>query len=320
MNGGSTERDDFPETRSAAASDDDERRARRERSREERKAIRRKRRKAQRQADREGVVRGDTVPGFKVGFLVAGVQKGGTSTLHAYLMRHPEISPFEFKELHFFDDEAHDWSAPRYERFHRAFTVRPEAKIYGECTPVYSYWDPSLPRIRAYSADMRFIVVFRNPIDRAFSHWAMSYARDDDALLFGEAIREGRDRVANDTPLGLSQRVHSYVERGFYGAQVRRFLTFYPREQLLPLTSEELFKSHSTALAKVAEFLGVSPFPDELGAMHVNSKKKINEYPSALTRADATLLAETYRDDLAEFQALTGLDVSHWLDVSRYPA
>ena len=288
-------------------------------SREERKAARRERRRAERRAERASGASGDGDPGFRVGFLVAGVQKGGTSTLHAYLEQHPEIGLGGSKELHFFDKESLDWSSPRYDRYHRSFAIRDGVRLYGECTPVYFYWDPSLPRIRAYSADMRFVVVFRNPIDRAFSQWAMAYARDQDPLLFAEAIREGRRRVADDEPQGISRRVHSYVERGFYGAQMRRFLSLYPREQILVLTSEELFKSHRSALAKVTEFLGVSPFPPDLEAQHVNRKKKRIEYPSVLTRADATLLADIFRDDLAEFQALSGLDVSAWLDTSRYP-
>lgn len=304
----------------AETSEDTGRRERRRRTREERKAARRKkRRKEKRESGFADLPRGDSDPNFKIGFLVAGVQKGGTSTLHAYLEQHPEIGLGGSKELHFFDNEALDWSSPPYGRYHRSFAIRPDARIYGECTPVYFYWDPSLPRIRAYSPDVRFVVVFRSPIDRAFSHWAMAIARDEDTLLFDAAIREGRARVANDEPLGLSRRVHSYVERGFYGAQMRRFLELYPREQLLPLTSEELFKDHRSALAKVTDFLGVSPFPADLEALHVNRKKKRVEYPSVLTRSDAALLAEVYRDDLADFQALTGLDVSGWLDTSRYP-
>jgi len=275
--------------------------------------------KKQKQAEKQALPRADDEPGFKVGFLVAGVQKGGTSTLHAYLERHPQIGLGGSKELHYFDDETQDWGAPDYRRYHRLFPVYPDATISGECTPVYFFWPPSLDRIRAYSPDIRFIVVFRNPIDRAFSQWAMAYARGEDKLLFEEAIRGGRQRVADAGQTGHSQRVHSYVERGFYGAQVRRFLTLYPRAQLLPLTSEELFKSHRTALAKVTEFLGVPPFPADLEALHVNSKKKRVEYPSVLTRTDAAHLADVFRDDLTEFQALTGLDVSAWLDTGRYP-
>jgi hypothetical protein len=273
----------------------------------------------QRNAERQALPRADEHAGFKAGFLVAGVQKGGTSTLHAYLEQHRQIGLGGSKELHFFDDETLDWDAPDYRRYHRSFPVYPEATISGECTPVYFFWPPSLERIHAYSPDVRFIVVFRNPIDRAFSQWAMAYARREDTQLFDDAIRGGRQRVADAGETGHSQRVHSYVERGFYGAQMRRFLSLYPRAQILPLTSEELFKDHRSALAKVTEFLGVSPYPADLEAQHVNRKKKRVEYPSVLTRTDAALLADVYRDDLAEFQALSGLDVSAWLNTERYP-
>jgi hypothetical protein len=308
---------------------EERRKLRQQRTPEERRKLRReltaeqlKKRafRKEKQAEKQALPRADEHPGFKVGFLVAGVQKGGTSTLHAYLERHREVGLGGSKELHYFDDETVDWSAPDYQRYHRLFPVYPDAAIAGECTPVYLFWPPSLARIRAYSPDVRFIVVFRNPIDRAYSQWSMAYARGEDRLLFEEAIRGGRQRVAEAGDTGHSQRVHSYVERGFYGAQMRRFLSLFPREQILPLTSEELFKDHRSALAKVTDFLGVSPFPADLEALHVNRKKKEVAYPSVLTRADADHLAAVFRDDLAEFQALTGLDVSAWLDTSRYPA
>ena len=294
-------------------------RERRLRTREERKAARRERRAAELAAEIGDRPLGSSQPGFKVDFLLAGVQKGGTSTLHGYLKLHPHIGLSGRKEVHYFDDEALDWSAPDPQQYHRSFPIRDGAQVYGECTPVYFFWPPSLDRIRAYSPDIRFIVVFRNPIDRAFSQWSMAYARGEDTLLFDEAIRGGRTRVAEGGETADSQRVYSYVERGFYGAQVRRFLTLYPRAQLLPLTSEELFKSHRSALAKVTDFLGVPPFAEDLEALHINSKKRRVEYPSVLTRADAAHLADLFRDDLAEFQSLTGLDVSAWLDTGRYP-
>ena len=295
------------------------REARRERRRDERRAARRMQRKAERRAERDGLARGVEDPDFRIGFQVAGVQKGGTTTLHGYLELHPEIGLGATKELHFFDNESYDWSAPPYDRYHRSFAIEPLHRIHGDCTPIYLYWEPSLARIRAYNEALRFIVVFRNPIERAFSHWAMAYARNEDRLLFDAAIRAGRERVADAPPLGLSRRIHSYVERGFYGEQMRRFLTLFPRAQMLALTSEELFGDHRAALARVTEFLGVMPFPDDLAARHANSKKQRVDYPSVLTRADAELLAGVYRDDLAEFQALSGLDVSAWLDPTRYP-
>lgn len=308
---------------------EERRKLRQQRTPEERRKLRRalteeqlKKRafRKEKQAEKQGLPRADEDPDFKVGFLVAGVQKGGTSTLHAYLERHREIGLGGSKELHHFDDETIDWSVPDRQRYHRLFPLYPEARISGECTPVYFFWPPSLARIRAYSPDVRFIVVFRNPIDRAYSQWSMAYARGEDRLLFEEAIRDGRRRVAEAGDTGHSQRVHSYVERGFYGAQMRRFLSLFPREQILPLTSEELFRDHRSALAKVTDFLGVSPFPADLEPLHVNRKKKEVAYPSVLTRTDADHLAEVFRDDLTEFQALTGLDVSAWLDTSRYPA
>ena len=48
----------------------------------------------------------------RVNFLIAGVQKGGTTALFDYLGDYPDVGLSDVKEVHFFDDEAQDWAAP----------------------------------------------------------------------------------------------------------------------------------------------------------------------------------------------------------------
>jgi hypothetical protein len=94
----------------------------------------------------------------------------------------------------------------------------------------------SLERIAAYNPRMRLILIFRDPIERAWSHWKMEYARGAETESFAWSIRDGRSRVdAGSVRAGL-HRVYSYVERGFYGAQVERLLALFPREQVLFLS------------------------------------------------------------------------------------
>ncbi|MGP3699493.1 hypothetical protein [Rhodobacter sp. NSM] len=73
---------------------------------------------------------------------------------------------------------------------------------------------------------MCLILPLRDPVERAHSHWRMEVARGNESLSFSEAIREGRARVARNG------RVFTYVERGFYGAQLERLETCFPREQV----------------------------------------------------------------------------------------
>lgn len=132
---------------------------------------------------------------MRVEFFVAGVQKGGTTALDAMLRQHPEIAMAREKEVHFFDDESIDWSAPDYGRLHAAYDAG-ERRLRGEATPIYTYWPNALERLRAYNPAAKIIVGLRHPAFRALSHWRMETARGVEAFSFSEAIRTGRGRVA----------------------------------------------------------------------------------------------------------------------------
>jgi hypothetical protein len=125
----------------------------------------------------------------KVGFVIAGTQRGGTTTLYEYLRRHPHICMPAEKELHFFDNEDLWRLQPHpYELYHAAFAVEPSHRLLGEATPVYMYWEPALSRIREYNPAMKLILILRNPITRAYSHWNHERPAGREALSFREAL------------------------------------------------------------------------------------------------------------------------------------
>lgn len=242
----------------------------------------------------------------QVDFLIGGVQKGGTTALFDYLHDVPDLSLAPVKEVHFFDNEAEvDWAAPDYGRYHRAFPEGP-ARARGEATPIYIYWPNCLERIQRYNPAMKLIFLFRDPAQRAWSQWKMEYARGFETEPFGWCIREGRRRVASDPDTPGFHRVFSYVERGFYGRQLARVFDLFAREQVLCLASNDLRRAPDETLRRVCHFLGV-PGPDHaLEGRELNVAQERN-YGSTLTEADLEYLGTVYRDDLAAFQALSGL-------------
>lgn len=248
--------------------------------------------------------------GRKVQFLVAGVQKGGTTALFEYLREMPGLQLPDVKEAHFFDDEERvDWGQPDYAPYHDLFAD--DGRMWGEATPIYSYWPNAIERIAAYNPAMKIILVFRDPIERAWSHWKMEYAKGKEKQPFQWCIREGRSRLQpGDSSAPGHHRVFSYVERGFYGAQVKRLLSAFPREQCLFLRSEDLRDEPTAALRRVASFLEQMP-PDAIAPRRVHGARE-QYYPSQLLPADTRLLSEIYTADLTHFSQLTGIDLDDW--------
>ena len=236
----------------------------------------------------------------RVGVFVAGVQKGATTTLFAYLAAHPEMAPPAQKEPHFFDDESRDWARPDYAPYHALFGG---AGLGFDATPIHGFWPGALPRICAYNPAARLIWIFRDPVARAFSHWRMERARGWEDLPFAEAIRGGRARAG-----GAPHRVYSYVERGFYGAQVARALKLFARDQMLFLTTDALEADPRGVLARLSGFLGVAPFSPQ-PALREHIGPPAAEAPTASDRA---LLWAEWAEDAALFQRLTGIDPAMW--------
>lgn len=256
----------------------------------------------------------DCLPG-KVSIFGCGVQKGGTTSLHAYFCEHPELSAPVQKELHFFDDESRDWSAPGYAALEALFAGDDGAKLRFDITPIYGFWPPSIARIQAYNPQARLIYLFRDPFERAWSQWRMEYARGFETLPFSEAIRAGRDRLACLAPLARERRIYTYVERGGYAGQVRRVLRHFPREQVLFLRSQDLRHDHAATLRQIAGFLGIAPFADT--GPKCEQPFAFTAPPTPPDLADLEHIAALLGDEMRAFAALSGLDITGWPVMQR---
>ena len=141
----------------------------------------------------------------KIDFVIAGTQKGGTTALDHYLRSHPGLCMAARKEVHFFDEDRHFTAEHRprragYADYHALFPDDREGKVTGEATPIYMYWRDAPPRMREYRSDLRIILVLRNPIERAFSHWNMERQRGGDDLDFWTAITTEKERCRDALP------------------------------------------------------------------------------------------------------------------------
>lgn len=250
-----------------------------------------------------------------IDLFVAGSQKCGTSTLHAYLRQHPVLSPPRAKELHIFDRDDQD-----YGELDHDFPPDDHGRLRYDATPVYGYWPGALSRIRDHNPHARLIFLFRDPFARAWSHWCMEFARGDEDLPFAVAIRHGRARMPRAARDDAAWRHFSYIERGYYGAQVARALRLFSRGQLLFLKAEDFARDHAGTLRRVTDFLGIAPFGDH-PALRENTRAN-RHYPTWPTAQDRDLVFAELRHDLGLFSRLTGLDTHDWhgaIDLPELP-
>ena len=170
----------------------------------------------------------------------------------------------------------------------------------------YMYWHDVPRRIWKYNRHMKFVVLLRNPIDRAYSHWNMERARDVESLAFGDAIRQEQARCSLALP--FQHRWYSYVDRGFYLAQIRRLWQFFPRSNVLVLKSEHLREEPDNCLANVCDFLGVDRLP-KVGHRVVHSLP----YRSQMSEDDRSYLRNLYEYEIRGIERVFNWDCTDWL-------
>ena len=252
-----------------------------------------------------------TPTGPRVGFILAGVQKCGTSSLFDMLSAHPQIAESKSKELHYFDRDNRGWDSINYRKYERQFNWQPTSVIGAESTPNYVFWPGAMERIRAYNSAIRIALTFRDPIDRAFSHWSMAKQRDKSEPDFTEAVRISRATRWPRTAAEQSAVPYSFLSRGYYGQQLTRLRELFPDDQLLYMDYKAVFADSHGALDRITDFLGLDRFetyPEESALRQWTEPIR----GLAPTAPDIALLAGLFAQDLRTFSELSGIDVSEW--------
>ncbi|MDQ2090259.1 sulfotransferase family protein [Marimonas arenosa] len=238
----------------------------------------------------------------KVDFVVAGAQKSGTKALRHYLAAHPDVGLSKREEPHYFDMEIDRDESGDYSGYHAEFDDAALAKCTGDFTPVYLYRRDCPAKMRAYNPGFRVIVVLRNPIERAYSQWAME--RDKGHVPGGflrEILREPLHYLRHG-----QHPVHSLVARGFYARQLKRLYAAFPPEQVLVLRNEALSEDHAGTLRQVYRFLGLRDVP-------VPAPERVHsrEYASMPWLA-RWVLRRVFARDIRRLERMLGWDLRDW--------
>ena len=193
-------------------------------------------------------------------FMCIGATKSGTTTLCDILRKHPDIFIPSYKEPHFFDspiihEKGIDWYGNTY------FSKGKTKKCIADFTPSYLFEKKAPNRIlRELGSNIKFIVILRNPVDRAYSQYLHSVRDERESLTFINALENENDRLANineDVNYLLKLRI-SYISQGLYGEMIENYLRYFSKDNFLFLSFEdELIKDTKNTISKVLSFLEV---------------------------------------------------------------
>jgi hypothetical protein len=204
-----------------------------------------------------------TAPARLPSFLIIGAQKSGTTTLLDALGHHPGVfAPPD--ELHFF---SHRWDRglPWYEA--QFSPTQADDRVIGEKSPSYLSHPDAPGRIAGTLPAARLVVLLRDPVQRAYSHYWHNRRLDKEPLSFADAVAAEDGRVTDPHTAAL----YGYVGSGLYVEQLRRYVPHFAPHQLLVELFDDLRIDPGSVLGRVCEFIEVDDPTTPLTAAGVSN-------------------------------------------------
>ncbi len=206
--------------------------------------------------------------------VLAGVQRSGTTALFEALYRLPMVErPRRGKGAHYFSYNYHrgwEWYQSQFPTRWWADLVesRHDHPMFCfDACPYYLFHPFAVERMAQALPDIKVMVMLRDPVRRAESHFHHSVGHGHEMLPFEEALAAERQRLTGEddrmqrdwTYWSHSHEHHSYVSKGLYAEQIERLYRHYPRDQVMVIQSEAFYHNPNRILADVTGWLGLPP-------------------------------------------------------------
>lgn len=189
-------------------------------------------------------------------FLIIGAQKSGTTYLHRLLQQHPSIRAGLKKEIHYFD--RHYAKSEQWYRAHFHVINSRRNQLCFEATPDYLYHNQVPGRVSEMMQDILGILILRNPVERAYSHYQMMRRRSGNSGdEFEFAVRKEKHALEKGNFNFKNDGKHAYLARSLYHIQVKNWLQHFPLRQIHAIQSEDMFRDPEKEVNKIFQFLGI---------------------------------------------------------------
>lgn len=225
---------------------------------------------------------------------MVGAAKAGTTSLHDYLSRHPDIYLSNPKEPKYMSLTANKFphTGPRdsevdaaiiktLEDYAALFRGGKNEKIVGEASADYLYFHETvIPLIKEMSPDAKILILLRNPVDRAFSAYRHMLSDGRETLSFEEALEREKERMRANYEF-----IWYYKDVGFYERQVRSYLTAFGEASVKVCLQNDLNEDPENVMCDIFKFLGVDEnfTPDFSRRLNVSVIPKSESLESFLT-------------------------------------
>lgn len=272
----------------------------------------------------------------KTNLIVVGAMKAGTTSFTEMLSEHPDIFFCPIKEPHHFiqDTPKHVFSPPKFDGdvyfssapleslhlrivsdvkdYQELFREQSTEKYIAEGSTGYIHALESAKLIHDFNPNTKIIVLTREPIKRAYSHYKMDIALG---------------RVSEDFETILKRQINSFHENGrnlwdylgmsMYNDGINRYKKLFG-DQVLVISFEELIKNSEKVKADLYQFLDIKDLglvlPKSNSSKEIKYKKLVRFlFKSGLKNLGSKILPKRVRATL--FNKLQ--DTEKGMDLSK---
>jgi len=196
----------------------------------------------------------------KVSVFIVGAPKCATTTIHSFLDSCEGVFMSNPKELNYFSAPSIRQQSLYYDEdiidseksYNAIFKSAAQSQILGESSVSYFYYDSVPAKIYEYNPASKIVIVLRNPIERAYSHYLMDSRLGYCSKKFVEIVRN-----PNDNPLHYQQ----YIKISQYTKPVTRYLKTFGSDNIHLIIQERFRNNPQKELQKLCQFLNIS-FPE----------------------------------------------------------
>ena len=191
-------------------------------------------------------------------FFIVGAPKAGTSSMYSYLQKIPGIFMPSVKEPNFFSriivpDDSKNPKPIRDVKKYLSLFKNAKKDIIGEASPSYLRDPQAAYLIHDANQNAKIIIILRDPVERAYSHYLMGRRLSNYNLTFKEIITMKISDIQNKIIPG-----EAVLTGGFYAEQVKRYLDVFGKEQIKILIFEEFIKDAKGTVEEILRFLGLN--------------------------------------------------------------
>ncbi len=207
--------------------------------------------------------------------IIIGNNKSASNTIFYNLIKHPQILGVSRRENRFFD--ANYWRGTSWYRsyfptiFKKYFLKRKNKSniLILDSSPTCYLHPHAAKRIKKLLPKVKLIILFRNPVDHAYSLYYHRIRMKSEKLTFEEAIKEDKQRAEETNKKWLNNEVKehtwkdlriSYLSDGFYFEHINKWYSLFDKINIHCINMNDISKEPIKILNNLCDFLEISPY------------------------------------------------------------